>query len=177
VGDINVGQTLIWLVTKPPMHGSISMLDTGVTTGGVTSHPTMVHYTPHAGYIGNDTVVVRVDDDISVGYTTIVIEMEPDVADVFVWGKDTLCVGDTTTYKSNVTGGSWAVASGGLTVGADGLVLGVSAGVGVVEYVVRNTCNEVRASRTIVVVPAEECELGVAGSLGRGAGLHDGTLP
>ena len=70
ITDADAGQTETWTLTVAPRHGTANAGFTATSTGSTVT-TTGLWYAPTAGYTGNDTFSVRVDDGYSVYTTTI----------------------------------------------------------------------------------------------------------
>ncbi len=162
--DADVGQPLSWVLVEHPAHGTVTAPGSMTSTGGLVS-PGSATYVPDPGYVGTDTFVVRVDDTVSVDYTTICVQVCTLPESAGVWGKDTLCVGDTAFFYSTLRDGTWSSSDGAVaTIGSDGLVTAVSAGVGVISYSFTNVCGTLHAPRAVTIVSPEDCATGLDNS-------------
>jgi len=72
VTDVDMGQAESWRIITGPRHGTAAVSYTTTSTGSRLT-PTGTTYTPSPGYTGLDTLVVQVDDTLSVGITTLYI--------------------------------------------------------------------------------------------------------
>ena len=70
ITDADAGQIETWTLTVAPRHGTANAGFTATSTGSTVT-TTGLWYAPTAGYTGNDTFSVRVDDGYSVYTTTI----------------------------------------------------------------------------------------------------------
>jgi len=70
ITDADAGQTETWTLTVAPRHGTANAGYTATSTGSTVA-TTGQWYAPAAGYTGNDTFSVRIDDGYSVYTTTI----------------------------------------------------------------------------------------------------------
>ncbi len=70
ITDADAGQTETWTLTVAPRHGTANAGYTATSTGSTVA-TTGLWYAPAAGYTGNDTFSVRIDDGYSVYTTTI----------------------------------------------------------------------------------------------------------
>jgi len=70
--DADAGQPLTWTLMAGPYHGTSAAAYT-TSSSGSSVYPIGLSYTAAAGYTGNDTFTVRVDDGYSVYTTTIYV--------------------------------------------------------------------------------------------------------
>jgi uncharacterized protein YjdB len=74
-------------------------------------------------------------------------------------GPSTVCVGNTITLTSTVTGGTWtsADATKASVGGSSGIVTGLSAGAVTISYMVMNSCGTAYATKALTVQPITAC--------------------
>lgn len=72
--DADISQTEKWTLVSGPFHGSATVPYTTTSTGS-SIMPTGLSYTPATGYSGPDTFTVRIEDNISIGFTTIYVNV------------------------------------------------------------------------------------------------------
>jgi len=124
------GDTLTWIATSGPMHGSLD----GFTYASVVTSDTMIPvglaYMPTLGYIGNDTFNIQVSGGGNLHQTTIVVSVRPNPSLVTSTADLAVCNGNSfefypvasipgTTFswkRSAISGISTAVASGTDTI-------------------------------------------------------------
>ncbi len=86
---------------------------------------------------------------------TIAVDTLPTVV---VTGADYVCIGNTTTMSSSVSGGTWASSSAAATITAAGVVTGASAGTAVISYSYTNVCGTATGTRNIIVYTTAQCD-------------------
>ncbi len=163
VADADAAQPLNWAVLHAPAHGVLSAAYSGVSGGTVT--PSGLSYTATAGYTGPDTFSVVVTDCADAADTTMVYVTVSDApVAATLTGADTVCEGSTTTILAGTTGGTWSSSNTArATVGAGGLVTGVTTGTVVVTYTLTNACGNAVTTHAMVVKPAGSCVAGISG--------------
>ena len=105
VFDIDTGQNETWQLVSGPYHGTSAIAFTATSTGD-TLTPTGQSYTPTAGYTGNDTIKVRIDDGVSIYFTTIYIVISNCSLDI----HSTSAIGNTMIFP-NPTSSKLLIAS------------------------------------------------------------------
>jgi len=160
--DVDAGQTVQWLLSVAPQHGSAAISYTTTATGG-TLTPVGLSYTPSAGYWGNDTFTVRVDDGISAYKTTVYVTVLPFHAGI-INGEDSVCTGSAITLTDTTAGGNWSGSDATLaTVSSGGVVTGGTAtGTVTITYTVSNSCGTIYTTYPVTVHNSEECATGIA---------------
>ncbi len=163
VADADAVQPLNWAVLQAPAHGVLSAAYSGVSGGTVT--PSGLSYTAAAAYTGPDTFSVVVTDCADAADTTMVYVTVADTpVAATLTGADTVCEGSTTTIVAGTTGGTWSSSNTArATVGAGGLVTGVSTGTVVLTYTITNACGNAVTTHSMVVKPAGTCIAGISG--------------
>lgn len=157
--DPDTGQTLQWSVISAPRNGTVTGAYSSTASGGVLT-PTGFSYTPHSGYSGSDTFLIRVDDGISADVATIYISVNPLDSAGTVSGVDSICTGSSTTLVSTAPRGIWTSSSISIAVDATtGVVTGISPGVALVTYTKSGLCSTATTNFPIAVKPASECPL------------------
>lgn len=73
--DLDTGQPISWMLFDAPLHGTVSAAYVATSTGGVLSTSGSL-YTPTLGFLGQDTLRIRVDDGISADFTTILVTVD-----------------------------------------------------------------------------------------------------
>ena len=148
--DLSAGATDHWTLLSGPHHGAAVITYTAVATGGAYS-PLGLSYTPGSGYLGNDTLVVRVSNGVVADTTNIIITVIPPVASAgIISGPSRLCVGSAITLTENIGGGLWGSKYAFATVAA-GLVTGISPGIDTITYTVSNACSALEAKKPVTV--------------------------
>lgn len=165
ITDIDTGQSEVWSVVMPPLHGSLVATYTTLSTGSVVT-PTGLSYTPAPGYMGQDSFRVSVFDGHYTDSTTIYVTMDTLVAAGIITGPDTVCPGATITLSNTVAGGVWSAANAHATVSLTGVVAGVSPGLDTIRYVVVSACGEDTATKVIYVPFSAPCESGITNTAG-----------
>ncbi len=95
VDDPDVGNTETWSVTSAPIHGTITIGGTVVSTGSTVT-PTGFGYTATAGYTGTDVFTMQVSDGAGgLATTTINVTVNPLPAPFTVTGGGGYCSGGT----------------------------------------------------------------------------------
>ncbi|MFM8596665.1 MAG: beta strand repeat-containing protein, partial [Flavobacteriales bacterium] len=129
---------------------------TGNFTNGTTATAT---YTPSAADISAGTVTLTMTVTGTGSATdAMVLTITPQPSAGTLSGNQSICVGSTTTFSSNVNGGAWT--SSDLTVAtvnsSTGVVTGVAAGTATITYTVTGTggCANATATRTVTVTAA-----------------------
>lgn len=170
VNDTNTGQPLAWSALTAPAHGSYAGAYTAFSAGGITV-PSGLYYTPAPGYSGFDTFILSVSDcsgskDTAALYIYV---YSPAVGAGVISGLDTVCPGNTITLTSTVPGGTWVATNAAATVSA-GVVMGATAGIDTILYIVNNSC---LADTTAHVVEVKDCPTSIAtGDLARNQSLR-----
>ncbi len=163
IRDSDAGQTLTWVVSSPPVHGtcvayySATVIDTTYTPPGL-------YYVPDTGYSGNDSFKISVSDCMGgVASVTIHVTIKPKPAAGIITGKDTLCAGKTLLLTDTVSG-LWSSSNTALgTVSGAGLVTGIGPGSDTIIYTVTDTngCTAV-IRKPIVILSHAVCMEAVA---------------
>ncbi|MBC7552704.1 MAG: T9SS type A sorting domain-containing protein [Taibaiella sp.] len=160
VEDIDVGQTEIWNLVKPPSHGAIVAGYAATSTGGVMI-PSGLTYSPFSIFYGLDTFSVSVFDGTYYDTTTVYVTITPTTAGI-IYGTDTLCPGDTTTYIDSVPGGSWVSLSPSVaSVSSTGFVTANIPGIDSLEYTVTNACGTYKSYFRLTVPSYIFCHTGI----------------
>lgn len=155
--DADAAQPLLWQVKMAPAHGSVSAIPPGTSTGATVPPTGIINYTPAPGYSGTDSFRVRIDDDISVGFTTVYVDVLPGLPETGISGSDTVCAGDTVFFSSGTAGGVWSSLSSTVSVSASGAVTGLSTGTATITYTLTGPCDELTFTRPIAIMPAGYC--------------------
>ena len=148
--DTDFAQVETWALLIPPVHGTVSVGYTAISTGGVLL-PTGNLYSPAFGYVGADSFKVQVFDCAGgYGYATIHVAVTPFPTPIT--GTTVFCAGDTTTLSNATPGGTWA--SGTVAVdtisSATGFTAAVAAGTSVITYSMPAGCG---TTTTVTVFP------------------------
>jgi Secretion system C-terminal sorting domain/NHL repeat len=158
VFDIDTGQTETWSVVLPAAHG-IALCSYVTTSTGSILTPTGTIYTPATGYVGSDSIKVRVTDGTYSDTTTIYITILPLPDPGLITGADSVCVGDSVTLSDISVGGVWSSSNTAIsTVSGTGEVTGISPGTSIITYSVTNTCGTRSASFVLV---SADCKTGL----------------
>jgi len=145
VYDASAGLTETWSVISPALHGTLTAAYTTTSTGGILT-PTGLTYLPAAGYTGNDSFKVRVNDGSLSDTTTIYVTILSLPSAGTITGTDSLCPGDTLSLADTATGGAWSSSNTSLAmVTAAGLITGLAPGTCNIIYTVTNICGTATA--------------------------------
>lgn len=163
--DTDPAETLTWTLLTTPNHGTAA-ISYNAPTNTDTVVPSGTTYMPSAGYSGIDSFSVQVDDGFL--YDTIMIYVTVTALPVAdpIAGAMEVCTGATITLTGPGSG-DWYAANGNATV-SGGAVMGVTAGVDTILYVVTNMCaadtaalqvtvNEAPATAGTITGAAEVC--------------------
>ena len=148
--DSDAGQTETWSVAQNPLHGTLSVVWSITSTGGLLT-PAGTTYTPFAGYIGNDSFKVNVSDGQAIDTTTVYVTINPTTSLPAIVGPDTVCYpgAPATIYTDAISGGVWTVSNAHAVISSLGELVGISSGIDTVVYSYSSSCGSVSASRTI----------------------------
>ncbi len=162
VMDADAGQTLNWTLSVAPSHGVAAVMYSALSTSGLIS-PAGLTYLPTAGYWGNDSFTVRIDDGITAYKTIIYVSIVPFHSGVIV-GADTICLGDTTVFLNATSGGVWSSSNPLVaSIGVSGQVTALSVGSSLISFTVANSCGVVSSTHPLIVLPwSEHCLTAVA---------------
>ena len=150
ITDLSAGATDTWSRISGPHHGSASVTYTATATGSEYA-PTGLFYAPAIGYIGNDTLIVRVTNGTDNDTTTIIISVIPPITTAgAISGPGRVCVGSAITLTENVGGGVWGSQYAFATVSA-GVVNGISPGADTITYTISNGCSAFTTSKQVIV--------------------------
>ena len=154
ITDADVGDIEKWRVALLPKHGALAgFVYSAVSTGGSIT-PVGLSYTPATGFSGIDTFSIRVSDGTDSTPTIIVVNINPLPSAGIISGPKTVCVGDSITLSSTISGGKWTASNIHATVDTTtGVVKGSSAGIDTIFYSVTNSCGTAKASYTVTVNP------------------------
>lgn len=136
--DSDAGQLETWALLSGPYHGTASISDTAISTGG-TILPAGLTYAPTPGYGGNDTFRVTVNDGSAFDTITIFVTVNPPPSAIA--GGTTVNIGSYTTLSDATAGGTWSSSSIAIaSIGsASGVVSGISVGVVTITYTLTTT--------------------------------------
>jgi hypothetical protein len=168
--DTEVGQTLTWALVSGPSNGTAAVTYSSTSTGGIVT-PTGLTYTPVAGYVGDDSFVVRVYDGRIYSYTRI--DVTVNAMPAAIAGTKTVCVGNTTILTDAISGGTWSASNSNASV-AGGTVTGISPGLDTISYSV-GTC-VVTATVTVKATPAAISPASATVCMGSTVTLTDATI-
>jgi hypothetical protein len=94
-------EIIVWELTQPPQHGSVSAVSgTLLSNGGVITPEKMV-YTPVVDYAGQDSMIVQLGDSSYFIQKTIYITLQPPVTDNRISSDQIVC---TTVQPAILTG-------------------------------------------------------------------------
>jgi trimeric autotransporter adhesin len=110
---------------------------------------------------GIDTIYYTVANHCGAHFADVVDTVVETPSAGVISGKDTLCVGDTTSLSDTLAGGSWLAGNGNVTIAATGLVTAITAGIDTVTYAATTMCGTVSAAAVIYVKTAGACNAGV----------------
>ncbi len=155
--DTDGGQSITWTVLSAPHHGAITGTFTAVSTGCGSITPAGLAYTPTTGYSGTDSFKMSVSDGTTYDSTTIVYTITPLPNAGVILGNTTICLGTAGTLYDAVTGGTWSLSNGDVTlapIGSDSVVLTSAVrGLDTLTYTVSGGGCNAQVSKTIVVGP------------------------
>ena len=150
ITDLSAGATDTWSRISGPHHGSASVAYTATATGSEYA-PTSLFYAPATGYIGNDTLVVRVTNGTDNDTTTIIISVIPPITTAgAISGPGRVCAGSAITLTESVGGGVWGSQYAFAIVSA-GVVNGISPGTDTITYTVGNGCSSLTTTKQVIV--------------------------
>ena len=127
ITDADTGQTETWTISSPARHGAATMAWAAIADGD-TLIPSGAAYTPLAGYAGNDTFQVRVDDGESIDTITVYVRVKPLPDTGIITGNTNICMGTPDTLADTATGGIWSVTNPNASVSTAGVVSGLIRG-------------------------------------------------
>lgn len=116
---------------------NIATVNNGTVTG-IATGTTIISYTV-TNTCGSTTVTQN-----------ITVNSQPNVAEIT--GNATVCLGDTTRFKSTTTGGVWSSSNNTIATISNGLITGNTIGNATISYTVTNTCGSTIKTRTITVI-------------------------
>ncbi len=150
ITDLSAGATDTWSRVSGPYHGSALVAYTATATGSEYA-PTGLFYAPATGYIGNDTLIVRVTNGPDSDTTTIIISVIPPITTAgAISGPGRVCVGSAIILTENVGGGVWGSQYAFASVSA-GVLTGISPGTDTITYTVGNGCSSLTTSKQVIV--------------------------
>ena len=145
--DSNAGNHEYWSLIAGPSHGTASVACTTISTGHIV-YPTGLTYTSGTGYIGLDTITVRITDSIASDTTTIFINVVAPPNAGTITGPDTVCMDASITLTDTAPGGVWGRSnSNGMISG--GIVTGITLGLDTFTYTVTNVCGSAIAPHVV----------------------------
>jgi sugar lactone lactonase YvrE/uncharacterized protein YjdB len=124
--------------------------------------------TGHAAGITVISYTASLGCGVSVATFNMVVNNMPDAG--ILTGPATLCEGISAVVMSSMTGGTWSANNGHATIGATGILTGVSAGADTITYTVTNSCGSASAIYTVNIYPAPN-----AGTISGASTLCAGT--
>jgi len=160
VTDADAGQPLTWVLSTAPANGTAVVSFAATSTGGAVI-PSGVSYTPAAGFWGNDTFTVRIDDGITAYKSTIYVMVAPFHAGPLS-GPDSVCTGGVVTIAGSATGGVWSSSNPSVaSVSTGGVVTATGTGTAIISYTVTNACGTITATHPFKVFYTPECPTAV----------------
>ena len=163
IADIDPNQGETWSVGSAALHGTVTAVYSGTSTGGTVA-PVGLYYTSTIGYIGNDSFKIVITDCSGSADTTLIhVAVSPPPSPIT--GSDTVCAGLNTLFVDLVGSGLWSSSNTTIaTVGAStGMVWGVSAGTATITFAPGASCFvtkgiTVNASPAAIVGPSIICD-------------------
>jgi hypothetical protein len=142
VTDADSGSVEKWTVANSPSHGSLSGFSRSARKKGSVFIPDSVYYTPTAGYVGTDSFKIKVSDNISPVYTTVVVTVHAYPNPGTIVGYDTICLdGPLSFFTDSVTGGKWSSSDTAVaTISSTGTATGRAIGKDTIIYTVTDVC-------------------------------------
>jgi hypothetical protein len=153
--DADTGQTERWTLIAGALHGTAAVGYSMISSGGVIA-PSGASYVPAAGYTGNDTFKVQLDDGRSLDTITIYIRVRPLPDTGVITGSNTVCMGTPVALSDTATGGVWSVTNPRASVSGFGLVSGVMAGVDTIRHTFTNGGCSSFGSFVVTVYPVAD---------------------
>jgi hypothetical protein len=155
--DADTAQAEHWSIVSGPLHGTAVAAYTTYATGGMLI-PTGLSYTPAAGYVGPDTLKVRVTDGYTADTATIYIRVDTTLPFAGgITGPDTACIGRTITLTDSIAGGMWS--GNAMALVSAGSITGAIAGIDTIRYIVTNGCG---ADTAIHILTITSCPSAVS---------------
>lgn len=172
VTDADSGQTETWTLIAPALHGTATVAYSTISTGS-TLTPSGMYYTPLAGYTGNDTFKVRVDDGRSLDTISVYVKVKPLPDTGTITGNAYICMGTPDTLANTATGGIWSATNINAIVSGSGIVNGIMPGTDtILNTFTLNGCS-LAASFPVTVYPVTDTITGpVAVCTGLTIDLH-----
>ena len=149
-GAVGLNDTLSF--SSHPGHGTANVTYSTPATGSAVT-PSGLYYTPHPGYIGNDTFTVVVSNGIMTDTATVFITVEPLVQTAgIITGDSSVCAGSSINLADSISGGTWTISNLNAIV-INGMVTGETPGTDTVTYTVANICGSANTSKVITINP------------------------
>ena len=139
-------------------RGASVTLTDGTSGGTWTSASTSIATVNGSGQVtgvavGTTTITYTVSNTCGSAFTTVsfTVTTTPSAPGP-ISGLATVCTGSTITLTDTTAGGVWSSSSSSVaSVGATGIVNGVTAGTATISYLVSNSCGSVYATKSITV--------------------------
>ena len=144
--------------TPTVCRGASVTLTDGTSGGTWTSASTSIATVNGSGQVtgvavGTTTITYTVSNTCGSAFTTVsfTVTTTPSAPGP-ISGLATVCTGSTITLTDTTAGGVWSSSSSSVaSVGATGIVTGVTAGTATISYLVSNSCGSVYAIKSITV--------------------------
>ncbi len=144
-------QNLSWTSRGASAHGTVAGTFS-TTANGANVAPSGIAYTPDSGFVGTDTVLIRVSNNWYAVGVTVVVQVIPLPQAGTITAADSLCPGSSLTAADSETGGVWSAWGGGIVAGGS-VFTAVAAGLDTLVYSVSNRCGTTRATKPVRVLP------------------------
>ncbi len=158
--DTDTGQTETWSLIVPPLHGTVSGAFSTLSTGSYLV-PSGFMYIQSPGYSGLDSFKMRITDGTYSDTTTLYFNLLPSPNAGVISGIDSLCPGDTLTFRDTVSGGSWSTVNPAIAgISGTGLVTGIAGGTTNIVYTYTNVCGTAHAYFPLLI--SSHCHTGIS---------------
>ena len=131
----------------------------GVWSSGAASIATVNSTGIVTGILAGTAIIsYTVSNSCGIADTTFSITVKPAPNVGTIYGADSICISDTTTYSNAITGGTWSSSNVTIaTISTVGLVTGIATGTATISYSVTNPCGTATATHTLVVRSLTDC--------------------